>query len=218
LLATNSAFRNTFSFNRNSTIFGTDFTWIDNRSKSILTNGFETRQLNNIVNNIRWNITRVYSILLNNENGTKLSRAQFFSNRDYKIQFYSIEPKFSVQPSVAFRTTVLYKYVIKENVFGEGGERSEQHTAGIECKYSPVNKGIFTVKFNLINIAYNALENTSLAYEVLEGLRVGTNYTWGATMQRNLSNSIQVNLNYEGRKPTGTNTIHTGSVQARAFF
>jgi hypothetical protein len=218
LLATNSALRNTFSFNRNSSVFGTDFTVMDNRSKTVLTSGFETRQLNNFINSIRWNITRVYSIFLNNENGNKSNRSQYFSNRDYKIRFYSIEPKFGVQPSVAFRTTVLYKFTLKDNVLGEIGEKSEQHTVGIECKYSPVNKGIFTVKFNLIKIDYNAAENTSLAYEVLEGLRVGTNYTWGATMQRNLSNSIQVNLNYEGRKPTGTKTIHTGTVQARAFF
>jgi hypothetical protein len=218
LIATNSAFRNTLSFNRNSTVFGTDVTLLDNRSKSILTNGFETRQLNNIVNNIRWNITRVYSILMNNENGTKINRAQYSASRDYKIRFYSLEPKFSVQPTVAFRTTVIYKYALKENIIGDVGERSEQHTAGVECKFSPVNKGIFTAKFNMIKIAYNAPENTAIAYEILEGLRVGKNYTWGATMQRNLSNSIQINLNYEGRKPTGTKTVHTGSVQARAFF
>jgi len=52
----------------------------------------------------------------------------------------------------------------------------------------------------------------------LEGLKKGRNYTWGLSLQRTLSNSIQVNLNYEGRKPTGTNIIHTGGVQARAFF
>jgi hypothetical protein len=218
LLASNSAFRNTLSFNRNSTIFGTDVTYLDNRNKAILTNGFETRQFNNLVNTIRWNMSRVYSILVSNENGTKINKAEYFSNRDYKIRFYSVEPKFSVQPSVAFRTTLLYKYSLKENVVGDVGEKSEQHTAGVECKYSPVNKGIFTVKFNLIEIDYNAPENNSIAYEMLEGLKVGRNYTWGATMQRNLSNSIQVNVNYEGRKPTGTKTIHTGTVQARAFF
>ena len=81
-----------------------------------------------------------------------------------------------------------------------------------------MKKGVATAKFNVIIIDYNAPENTPIAYEILEGLKKGTNYTWGVSLQRNLSNSIQLNLNYEGRKPQGTNIIHTGGVQARAFF
>jgi hypothetical protein len=47
---------------------------------------------------------------------------------------------------------------------------------------------------------------------------VGTNYTWGLSLQRNLSNAIQLNLNYEGRRPEGADIVHTGTVSARAFF
>ncbi|MBL0340201.1 MAG: hypothetical protein IPP71_04335 [Bacteroidetes bacterium] len=218
LITTNSALRNTLSFNRSSTVFGMDVTWQDNRSKTLLTNGFESRELSSFVNNIRWNISRVYSINVNGENGTKSNRSEFSSNRDYKIKFNSIEPKFSIQPGISLRNTLLYKYVIKENVLGEGNEKSEQHTIGVEFKYSSVKQGVLTAKFNLIEITYNSPENTAIAYEILEGLKKGRNYTWGLSLQRTLSNSIQVNLNYEGRKPTGTKVIHTGGVQARAFF
>ena len=218
LISTNTAFRNTLSFNRSSQVFSIDVTWLDNRNKTILTNGFETRRLKNNVNNTRWNITRVYSIQLGNENGIKSNSSEFFSNRDYEIRFNSLEPKFSVQPSVTFRTTLLYKYLYKKNGIGDVNELSEQHTIGVEAKYSPVNKGIFTVKFNLIEIGYNAMENSPIAYEMLEGLKPGRNYTWGATIQRNLSKSIQINISYEGRRPTDSKMIHTGSMQARAFF
>lgn len=218
LLTTNSAFRNTLSFNRSSTVFGMDVTWQDTRNKAILTNGFESRQLQSFVSNIRWNITRVYSFNLSGENGTKSNSAEYSSTRDYDIVFNSFEPKFSVQPGISFRTTLLYKYNIKENTLSEINETTDQHTIGVEMKYSSVKRGILTAKFNLIEIDYNAPENTSIAYEMLEGLKKGRNYTWGLSLQRTLSNSIQVNLNYEGRKPTGTNIIHTGGVQARAFF
>jgi hypothetical protein len=218
LIATNSSLRNTLSFNRSSTVFGIDATWQDNRNKSILTNGTESRQLSSLVNNIRWNISRVYSVNFNTENGSSESHSQYFPTRDYNILFYQAEAKFSVQPGISFRSTLLYEYSIKENILGEINETSEQHTGGIELKYSSVKRGIATAKFNLIQIGYNAVENTSIAYEILEGLKKGTNYTWGLSLQRNLSNSIQLNLNYEGRKPTGTKIIHTGGVQARAFF
>ncbi len=218
LLATNSALRNTFSFNRSSTVFGMDLTWQENRNKSILTNGYESRELQSILYNFRWNITRVYSISTSAENGAKTNRSEFFSNRDYNIRFYSVEPKVSVQPGISFRTTLIYEYLFKENILGESGEQSDQNTAGIELKYSSVKRGIFTAKFNLIQIDFNGSENTPISYEILEGLKKGRNYTWGISIQRTLSNSIQVNLNYEGRKPEGTNMIHTGGVQARAFF
>ncbi len=218
LITTNAAFRNTLSFNRSSTVFGLDVTWQDNRNKAILTNGFESRILQSLVNNIRWNITRVYSITANSENGFKSNRSEFSSSRDYKIQFNSVEPKFSIQPGISFRSTFIYKYVIKTNILSEQNEKTEQNTFGVELKYSSVKQGVFTAKFNLIQIAYNASENTAIAYEMLEGLKPGRNYTWGLSLQKTLSNSIQVNLNYEGRKPTGTKVIHTGGVQARAFF
>lgn len=218
LITTNSAFRNTLSFNRSSTVFGMDVTWQDTRNKAILTNGFESRQLQSFVSNVRWNITRVYSFNLSGENGTKSNSAEYSSTRDYDIVFNSFEPKFSVQPGISFRTTLLYNYTLKENILSEINETTDQNTLGVEMKYSSVKRGILTAKFNLIQIDYNAPENTSIAYEMLEGLKKGRNYTWGLSLQRTLSNSIQVNLNYEGRKPTGTNIIHTGGVQARAFF
>ncbi|HMT27983.1 MAG TPA: hypothetical protein PKD91_01760, partial [Bacteroidia bacterium] len=207
LLTTNSAFRNTLSFNRNSTVIGLDATWQDNRNKSILTNGFESRTLQSLVNNIRWNISRVYSLNINSENGTKTNNAQYTSTRDYKLRFHTIEPKFSIQPGISFRSTLIYKYTLKENILEESNEKSEQHTIGTELKYSSVKRGIMTAKFNLIEIGYNAPENTAIAYEILEGLKKGRNYTWGLSLQRTLSNSIQINLNYEGRKPTGSKMI-----------
>ncbi len=218
LLATNSAFRNTLAFNRTSTVFGMDLTWQDNRNKSILTSGFETRVLRSLINNLRWNLTRVYSVNIANENGEKSNSSEFLSNRDYRILFYSVEPRLSIQPGISFRTTLIYEFVNKQNRNGETGERSDQHTGGIEFKYSSVKRGIFSTKFNLIQIDYNGPDNTPISYEILEGLKKGRNYTWGASIQRTLSNSIQVNLNYEGRKPEGTKIIHTGGVQARAFF
>ena len=77
---------------------------------------------------------------------------------------------------------------------------------------------LFRSKFSLIQIGYNAVGNSPVAYEMLEALQPGKNYTWNVGMQRNISKSLQISLNYDGRKPEGIKTIHTGSMQARAFF
>ena len=81
-----------------------------------------------------------------------------------------------------------------------------------------MKRGLFTSAFNLVHIDFNQQENTPLAYEMLEGLKAGINYTWNASIQRNISSALQLSFNYEGRKSEGVGIIHTGGVQARAFF
>jgi hypothetical protein len=157
----------------------------------------------------------VYAWQLTFERGVKENTSEFFSTRDYRIRSVSVDPKFSVQPNVSFRITTGYRYQSRDNV---AGQQTEFNTGSLEIRYAPVSKGSYSAKLSIIDIAYNAPENTSIAYEMLEGLLPGTNYTWGLGLQRTLSKTIQVSVNYEGRKPEGIKTIHTGTMQARAFF
>jgi hypothetical protein len=60
--------------------------------------------------------------------------------------------------------------------------------------------------------------NTPVAYQMLEGLQAGKNYTWNLLFSKKLSSFLNLNLNYLGRKSERSNTIHTGSIQLRALF
>jgi hypothetical protein len=218
LVSTNSSFRNTFFFNRTSTVFGSDVTYQQNQSKSLLTNGFESRTLTTQEANARWNITRSFLINISYIKGDKQNSSEFFSSRNYHLKSDETEPKLSFQPSVSFRTTVSYKYSLKKNVEGDIGEKALSNKFGLEFKYSTVKAGTISARVNYIEINFNGEQNSSLAYEMLEGLRNGKNITWNASVQRNLGNSMQLNLNYDGRKSEGNDIIHTGGVQFRAFF
>ncbi len=218
LVSNNSNFRNTFFFNRSNSIFGMDATWQQNKSKSLLTNGFESRVQTLREINVRWNFTHSFLFNTNYQNGDKQNSSEFFSRRDYHIRSNETEPKLSFQPTSSFRATLSYKYSLKKNVEGILGEQSLSNKFGIEIKYNAIRSGSLTAKFNFIAIAFNAAENSSLAYDMLEGLHNGKNATWNVSFQRNLSNSMQLSLNYDGRKSAGTNIVHTGGVQFRAFF
>ena len=85
-------------------------------------------------------------------------------------------------------------------------------------KYTAVNSGNVSAKLSLININYNASDNSYLAYEMLEGFKNGKNITWGLSFEKNLNNSIQMSLNYDGRQLPNSPVVHTGGVQFRAFF
>jgi hypothetical protein len=53
---------------------------------------------------------------------------------------------------------------------------------------------------------------------MLEGLQAGKNSTWRLLVQKNLTQYLDLNVNYQGRKSDNSQIIHTGNVQLRAFF
>jgi hypothetical protein len=57
-----------------------------------------------------------------------------------------------------------------------------------------------------------------LGNELLGGLKPGTNMTWSLSVQRNLSNNLQVDITYNGRRSDDVPIIHVGGAQVRAFF
>lgn len=218
LISSASSLRNTLFFNRTNTLFGSDLTLDRNAGKTFLTNGIESRKLERIILNIRFNLRRSYGLQQRLDKGRKLNRSEFFSERDYDLEIFSSESRFNYQPGNLWRISLIYEYKLKKNSKLLTGEFSEQHRGGAEIKLSNVEKGIITIRFNTIRIIYNGKENSSLAYEMLEGLAKGINYTWGLNIQRTLSGFLQLTLNYEGRKTENNKAIHTGGVELRAFF
>lgn len=219
LTALNYSMRQSLFFNQSAAVFGMDYTFQNNLSKQLLTNGFQTRQTTNHEVRWRWNMTRAWSINSNNTVGRKTDSSDFFTNRNFDIEFYDLEQKLSYQPNTAFRISVLYKHSKKHNQQHEGGNQLAEHNDfGMEFKYNQPDKGSLTGRFNFISITYNDLENTPIAYEMLNALKTGYNYTWGLNYQRNLTNNIQISINYEGRKSPTSKIVNIGGAQVRAFF
>ena len=218
LVSLNSNVRNTFFFNQMGTVFGADITWQDTRNKALLTNGFDSRVNTFTETRARWNITRKWTLQGSYKNGRKLSRSEYFAARDYQILYNESEPRLSYQPGTSFRASLIFRYVEKKNSPDYGNQRAIHQDYGTEIRYSVVSKGSFNAKFNYINIRYNDVQNTSLAFEMLSGLKIGENYTWGVTWDRTLSNNLQLSLTYDGRKSPEVRSIHTGGAQVRAFF
>jgi hypothetical protein len=218
LITSNSNVRNIFYYNRTSPVYGADFTWQETKNKSLLTSGFESRLLRSRGVNFRWNVVRELLLNAAYENGERTNSSEFFSNRNYHINANRIEPKITYQPGTNFRVTTSFEYSDKLNTTSDIREHAITNKFQIEAKYTTVNTGNITGKISLININYNAPDNSFLAYEMLEGFKNGKNVTWGVTIQRTLNNSIQMSLTYDGRKLTDSPIVHTGGAQFRAFF
>ena len=223
LVSVNSSFANTFYFNRINPKFGAEFFYFNNRNKSLLTNGFQSRSLFQNELRLRYNVNSNYSVELKLTDSKRINRAENFQNRNYNINSQQIEPKISFQPSVKFRISISGIYAQKKNDFetelNMGNlEESVNSSFSTELQFNQAGKGTFSLTASYINIKFNAAENNSLAFEMLDGLTKGDNVTWDIRWQRNLANNLQLNLNYGGRKSGDLNIIHTGGMQVRAFF
>jgi hypothetical protein len=218
LITLNSSFRNTVFLNRTNPKAGVEYSWQDNRNKSLLVNGFDSRT--NIFQQLRsrWNITKLYMLNLNYLWGRKTSDSEIFTNRNFIIDYREVEPRFTYQPGTAFRLSFIFKMTVKKNLPLLGGEHAVSRNMGTEIKYNVLSKGSLLANVNYIINTFNAADNTLLAFEMLEGLQVGKNIIWSLSYQRNLSANLQLNLNYTGRTSETAPAVHTGGVQVRAFF
>lgn len=219
LLTTNQSFRQIFFLNKTHPKWGADYTIQQTRGKSLLSNGFESRTDNYLQAGVRWNITGTFTFNVEHRKGTRSLASDFLTGRNFVIDYTSIKPKLNWQPSNTQRWSATAEYTQKDNRAMEGqGESATLWKAGLEGTLSDAEKGALQVQANYIRILYDGANNSSLSFEMLEGLSEGNNFTWSATLQRTVAKNLQLNLTYNGRKPQGIPAIHTGGVQLRAFF
>ena len=218
LISFNSTIRNTLFFNRTNNIFGADYTFTDAGSKILLANGFDARSNTSHEVNFRWNIKRKFTLKNTAEVGEKNSSADYTTGRDYGISFYRVAPSFIYQPNTKFRISLNGRYEDKQNHEDFGGEVAIVRDLGLQFKFNQAEQGSLQGEVKAINISYDGVENNAIAFEMLESLRPGTNFTWNLGYQRNLSENLQISIQYNGRKSEENDAIHAGGVEVRAFF
>lgn len=215
----NNSLRNTFSFNRLDPVYGIDYYIQKNVSGSLLLNGFESRS--NDFSGVRFRVNglKFFTFTAEYQQGLKQLESEFFNTRNYQINYREVKPELAFQPDVVWRISVNYALREKKNILEESeGEYLLNQTIGSEIRYNSPSKGTFASKFQMINLNFFGNANTPVGFEMLEALQPGINYTWNVLWQRSLSNNLQLNLSYDGRKSEGSRVIHTGGMQLRAFF
>jgi hypothetical protein len=215
LISSNAIIKNTLFFNRTGSVFGVDWTYQNNLTKTLLATGFDSRQNNFNDVSFRLNILRKYSIETSSQFGRKIVNADYTSGRNYDLVYYFVRPTFNFQPSTSFRASIITRYSEKKNVDGEQAFVGE---LGTEVKYNQANKGSLQGSFSYISIKYTGAENSALGFEMLESLKTGNNYTWNIGYQRSVSKNLQISVQYNGRKSENNKPIHSGGMEVRAFF
>ena len=220
LLTDNTSFINTFSFNRTSSAWGFDLSNLRNTAKALLTYGYESRVLNDWIFKLRWNLSDHLAFDVNNRRGENALYTPGFANRNYEILTHSSEPRLTYIIGTVFRLQGSYRWEQKENAGIYGGEKARFNVVNLETKYNVLQssslQGRFT--FNNISFAKGASANPNVEYIIMEALRPGNNFLWSLDFTRRLANNVEINFQYEGRRPADTKTCHTGRAVLRALF
>lgn len=218
LLSYNSTIRNTLYFNRTNSIFGADYTFSNVASKILLANGFDARNNSFHQLNTRWNIQKKFTFTSTFELGNKGTSADYTSGRDFNFNYYKLTPSIIFQPNTKFRVSLTYRNENKQNQEDLGGEQALINDFGGQFKFNQAEKGSLQGGINAVNIKYDGAQNNALAFEMLESLRPGVNFTWNLSYQRSISKNLQISIQYNGRKSEDNDAIHAGGVEVRAFF
>ena len=213
-----NSLRNSLFFNRSSSKYSVELVTQLFANKNLLINGTDFISTNKDQIKFRWNMNK--SFMLNSQltKEIKKNSSTYMTNRNYDIENIEINNRISFQPNTLFRVAINGRYSEKRNSIEYGNEKAFINDIGLELRRSKRDKGLLNGELHLVNINYNGESSSTIGFEMLEGLQLGKNITWKLGFQKNMSNNIQISINYNGRKSEENRAIHTGSMQMRAFF
>ncbi|MCX7546358.1 hypothetical protein OS188_00165 [Xanthomarina sp. F1114] len=210
-------FRNVLFFNRGKQHYTTSYTFLKNNSKNNLTIGFIENAI--MSHSLLFNHKFATSWLINFQTSFNNSESfsENFTSKNYDIDESRVNPKLSYLLNDNVRFDVFYQYSNKQNTIGSL-ESLEQQKYGASFSFGNFQSMSINGEFNYFSNNFEGNSNTPVAYQMMEGLQPGKNYTWSLLAQKKITSFLDLNLNYLGRKSETSNVIHTGSIQLKAYF
>ncbi|MBU2950670.1 hypothetical protein KO493_08180 [Tamlana agarivorans] len=217
LLGLQRNFRNVFFFNRGKQRYTTSYTYLENSTRNILSIGFIENNLSSHQLNFNHKIAENWLINMLSAFNTNESKSENYSSKNYNLDESILNPKLSYLFNTNSSFDIFYQHTNKSNTIGNG-ETLKQQKYGTSFSFGTSQKSAINGEFNFISNAFEGDANTPVAYQILEGLQPGKNFTWSLLAQRKLTKFLDLNLSYFGRKTETSKTIHSGSVQLKAYF
>ncbi|PWA05538.1 hypothetical protein [Flavobacterium psychrotolerans] len=217
LLGLNTSFRNSLFYKRGKQDHSVTYTYLNSRSRNLLSVG--SLESKNDSHQLQYQHLYKKSWLFAMAAKTlrTASMVENYASRNYTIEGYQLSPKISYLFSRNASWDLFYELQNKENKISEL-ETLKQTRIGTSFTYASEKKLTMNGEFSLYENKFNGNDASAVAFQMLEGLQPGQNMTWRLLIQRNLTQFLDVNLNYQGRKSETSQTIHTGSIQLRAYF
>lgn len=216
-LGLRSNFRNSLFFNRGKQHFSTTYNFISTEGKSLLSTGLQTHILRSHQLDFTHKIQESWLFQWQNQLNHTENMAENFSTHNYRIEGFSIFPKVSYLLSQQAQFNLYYQYEKEQNQINQQ-ESLVRQKLGLSFNFSNAAKFTINGEFNYIYNRFEGHAFSPVAYQMLQGLQPDKNYTWNLLFRKKLTDYLDLNLSYFGRKSENSRAIHTGSVQLRAYF
>ena len=217
LLGLNTSFRNSLFYNRGKQKHSITYTFITNRIKNLLSVGSQENK--NSTHQLQYVhlVQKTWLFTLGTETSKSDLKSENYSSKNYEVNGYQVSPKISYLFNKNASWDIFYEYQNKENQIGNS-EKLLQNRFGTSFSYASEKKITMNGEFSLYQNKFEGDAQSAVAFQMLEGLQPGKNMTWRLLLQKNLTQFLDINVNYQGRKTETSQTIHTGNIQLRAYF
>ena len=210
-------FRNVLFFNRGKQRYTTSYTFLDNTTRQVLSVGFIKNSLKSHQFNFNHKISKNWLINMLSAFDNNESISENFASKNFNFDETRFNPKLSYLFNDNSSFDMFYQYASKNNTIGDM-ESLNQQKYGISFTLGNSQNSAINGEFNYFSNDYIGNPNTPVAYQLLEGLQPGKNFTWSLLAQKKLTKFLDLNLSYFGRKTETSRTIHSGSIQLKAYF
>ena len=216
-LALQSNFRNQLFYNRGKQHYTLSYSYSESSARNVLSFGYVEQETTSHQLNFLHKIKEQWLLSLQTNLNENWSVSENFLSKNYQLNETLLNPKISYLLDDNKRFDVYYQYQKKDNAIGNL-EQLTQEKYGLSFTLTQNQKAAITGEFNYFSNDFSGSSNTPVAYQMMEGLQAGTNFTWSLIAQKKLTKFLDLNLNYFGRKSETSRTIHTGTVQLKAYF
>lgn len=186
----------------------------NNKEKRLISYGLEDLNLKKhaVVSKVYAN--QMHQFISEAERINKKRFAQAFTNRNYNIEEYAFKQSYVFEWARQKQWTTSLFYANKDNVSGNETLKMLDVNTRLDIKLK--TNQFFNLSLSYVNNNFTGDQETSVGYEMLEGLKDGNNIICILGWQKKLNKSMSLVLNYQGRKSQGIQMIHTGQIQIRA--
>jgi hypothetical protein len=217
LLGLNTSFRNSLFYNRGKQRHSVTYTFTENRVKNLLSIGSQESKNKSHQLQYAHLVQKTWLFSLASKTVFTSLYSENYTSKNFEVNAYEINPKISYLFNKNASWDIFYEYQNKKNQLGDS-EKLLQNRFGTSFSYASEKKLTMNGEFSLYQNNFTGDAQSPVAFQMLEGLQPGKNMTWRLLIQKNLTEFLDININYQGRKTETSQTIHTGNVQLRAYF
>ncbi|TGD57314.1 hypothetical protein [Flavobacterium humi] len=217
LLGLNSSVRNSLFFNRGKQNHSVTYTFIANRLKSLQSSGAQESKSGSHQLQYAHLYKRFWLFSMSGKVFSSSITSENYASRNFDIDGQQLEPKISYLFTKNASLDIFYERQQKGNRLGNR-ESLQQNRFGTSFSFASEKKLTLNGEFSFYDNAFSGNEFSPVAFQMLEGLQAGKNMIWRLLVQKNLTQYLDININYQGRKSETSQTVHTGNIQLRAYF